>query len=403
MASGQVKDTAPEGSGAFTSQQQLQHEQEIKQLLQYPQVVTSPPNPPTGESHQDQGARHPNTHGMVGSEGTAHGYPKIRVKPPGTGQEDGRGDASQNVHQAVGDVWETSKGATDAGAERVGDHSQGASGIGRQDLPSRNRPQWNGESSQGRADPGRGRMEGNKGHNRFDASRHRGIDGQDPLAVAGEEPMDGPMRGNMMRNYEPVIGSSNDPQSPGHWSPTSRHKTPESYPPKAVDRLDPVDYGHSGDFLNHGNPEVNKLAVHSDDGGGAGDSADYNYRYYKVHHPDNADTASHTPMRGFDKGYVVGGGDKGPWRKTGHFSDSHPSGYGMSDNRAGGAGNDKNRAGYNYYPRNPDQDGGRADYDSYYDNSGKKGYYSNGDGPGLFLPYRHHEVFDYYAPETGTS
>ena len=387
-ASDQVTHTVQTGGRTFTSQQQLKHEEEIKQLLQPPTPLPHTPS----DTQQGVVDTRPDAPAVVSSGGgaTHQEYPNIRVKPP-VGQGKVREDGGEDVSGVVGETHtggtSGSKGPADVGVEKAGDHTD-VGGMGGR----RQGQQWNGESSQGRVGPGRGRTEEDKAHVRFDASRHRGIDGQDPSAGTrtGPGPMDGTMRGNMMHNYEPVV-DGNHPQATGQWAPASRHRAPDGYRPKAVDQLDSGGYGRGGGFTRHGDVDANKP---TDDDNVSSDPADYNYRYYKVHHPGGGDAMSRTPGSGFDKGYAVGG-DKGPWRKTGHFTgDSRPvSGPAMDS--------DRNRAGY-YYPRNPDQEG-HGDYDSYYDSNGRKGYYSNDDGPGLFLPYKHHDVFDYYAPETGTS
>ena len=376
VASDQVTDMdgAP---GVLMSEQQHRHEQDIIQLQQHPHDSQPAPSS-TGGGRDASGARGADKNGGTAGEG----YPKTRVITPDRQQNvqvDGGVAASQKVHKVADGAGETTHTGSD-GTEGDGGHSQGADG---QDKPSG--PTWNGESSHGET-------QGKDEPIRFDASRHKGIGGQD--SSAGSRPVDATNR--VVHNYEPVIDSDDggDREPVGHWDPSSRHKTPENYDPSSVagERPEP---DHSRDYLNRGNVVADKAtAGHSDDANDGSDSADYSYRYYKLHHPGSVDAAPHAPVGGYDRGYM----DKGPWRKTGRFGagDARPIGrtYGASDTRPG-AGSDRNRAGYNYYPRN-------NDYDNYYDNNnGKKGYYGNSDG--VLLPYRHHEVFDYYAPETGTT
>ena len=373
MSSDQVTNTdgAP---GAFMSKQQHRHEQDIIQLQQHPHD-SKPAS--SGEGREVSGAP-----GDDRSGGTAgEGYPKTRVKTPDEqqkGQVDGGEAGSQKV--VADDAGETS---TDTRSDGTEVHNHGADDG--QDKPSGST--WNGKPSQG----------GTQGKDeliRFDASRHKGIGGQD--SSAGARPVDATNRGDVVHNYEPVI-DTDDHETAAHWDTSSRHKTPENYDNPssvAVDRTGP---NHDRDYINRGNVAADKAtAVHSND---RSDSDDYNYRYYKFHHPGGDDTAQRGPAGGYDRGYM----DKGPGRKTGRFGagDARPIGrtYGASDGRPD-VGNERNRAGYNYYPRNNEQDG-RVDYENYYDNNGRKGYYGNGDG--VLLPYRHREVFDYYAPETGTS
>ena len=362
-------------SGAFMSKQQNRHEQDIIQLQQHPHD-SQPASSSTDGGREVLRAQGDDTNGGTAGEG----YPKTRVKTPDR-QQKGQVDGEAGSPKVVADdVDETSTDTGTDGTEGAGGDNHGADDG--QDKPSG--PSWNGE-------PSHGGTQGKDELIRFDASRHKGIGGQD--SSAGSRPVDATNR--VVHHYEPV-SDTDDHEPAAHWDPSSRHKTPENYDPSSgvVDRRP----DHDRDYVNRGNVAADKAtAVHSDDASDGSDSSDYNYRYYKFHHPGSVDVASRGPAGGYDRGYV----DKGPWRKTGRFGDARPIGrtYSGSDGRPD-VGSNRNRAGYNYYPRNNEQDA-RVDYENYYDNNGRKGYYGNGDG--VLLPYRHREVFDYYAPETGTS